>query len=157
PVLIGAMITTLILTVSRGALYSAIVAIILLIVLTARSFKKGAALQLIGIATASVVIALLLSALPSVLRVDDSQTAKTSTTNVVEQASNFESQDDRVRNRDFAIQGFMGQPLVGIGPGNFSQYAKQRYVGYAGAEGYIIVNNEPLELLAEGGALSFTI
>ncbi len=70
------------------------------------------------------------------------------TTNV----SNGESSEGRAVSRELALKAFMSHPILGVGPGNFGSYASrempERFSGNTG-----IVNNEPLEILAETGLL----
>lgn len=63
---------------------------------------------------------------------------------------------DRIKTSTTATQLFVANPLVGVGPGNFGRYVTQIYPNtYADIDQ--IVNNEPLELLAEVGLLGFVI
>lgn len=154
PVLLIAIVTQLVLSVSRGAMYAGIIGLILLFLLTIRQLKPLQVTGFLAMIILGVALALGASSLPGLSKTQLGQ-QKSTTVVVVEQASNLDAQDDRVRNRVFAWQAFTEHPVLGIGPGNFSQYAKQRYDGYTPMEGYLIVNNEPLEILAEGGLLSF--
>jgi hypothetical protein len=76
--------------------------------------------------------------------------------NLSRQTSNLtvgDSAQVRGVTRETAIQAFTQYPLLGVGPGNFGTYSSI-------LEGKAIVNNEPLELLAETGILgllSFTL
>lgn len=166
PLLLIAISTQIALTVSRGALISGIAGLTVLIVLSLRGVSHWKNIHqqagLIGITVLGTTLALLLTNVNSlgILSKDSSlpsTSASPAPVAVINQATNLTSQDDRVRNRDLAWQAFQGQPWLGIGPGNFSAYAKDKYAGYEGSEGYIVVNNEPLELLAESGAIGFSM
>ncbi|MFA6954231.1 MAG: O-antigen ligase family protein, partial [Patescibacteria group bacterium] len=61
---------------------------------------------------------------------------------------------ERVATFDTAKQAFQEQPWVGIGPGQFGPYASINPF-YEPKEGWKIVNNLTLELLAETGILGF--
>lgn len=158
--LLGTIACQLVLTVSRGAIYSAVVTFGLLVLgllATKRaSFRK--AVTTLGIILIGVAVALVLTWGAS--RPVDSKTKKFTATEktkkLVQQTSNFTSQNDRVRNRKLASQAFKENPVLGIGPGNFSQYAIAKYPKYKKAVP-VIVNNEPLELLAEAGVVGFIL
>lgn len=73
------------------------------------------------------------------------------------------SYEERIATFDLAEQAFREQPLVGIGPGQFGPYASIN-PAYEPKDGWKIVNNLTLEVLAEAGllgllalALAFTI
>lgn len=70
------------------------------------------------------------------------------TTNV----SNGESSEGRTVTRNLAFDAFKKHPLIGIGPGNFGTYASKNMPDRFTSND-AIVNNEPLELLAETGAI----
>jgi O-antigen ligase len=164
PVLLIAIITQIVLTVSRGALFSGAVGLILILLLSFRHIAQWKKLQqqvgLIGLTTLGVVLALLLTNVNN-FRVFHRDTTVPTTSPapvaVINQATNLTSQDDRVRNRTLAWEAFKEHPWLGIGPGNFSAYAKERYVGYQASDGYVVVNNEALELLAEAGIVGFCL
>lgn len=156
-VLFVLIIVQLLLTVSRGAIYGGIVATLILIV--AFVLKRQAAprrlLAVGGLFILSGILALLLTWIPLQITTSSKQAAK-STEKLIEQTSNLNSQDDRQRNRKLAIQAFKENPLLGIGSGNFNQYAIGKYPLYIEAAP-VIVNNEPLELLAEAGIIGFVL
>jgi O-antigen ligase len=61
---------------------------------------------------------------------------------------------DRIKTSKTAGQLFIQNPLTGVGPGNFGRYVVQKYPdNYTDVDQ--IVNNEPLEILAEVGLLGF--
>ncbi|MEK7640263.1 MAG: O-antigen ligase family protein [Patescibacteria group bacterium] len=62
------------------------------------------------------------------------------------------SYEERVATFDLANQAFHEQPLVGIGPGQFGPYASIN-PSYEPKDGWKIVNNLTLEVLAEAGML----
>ena len=51
------------------------------------------------------------------------------------------------------MEGWQTSPVIGIGPGNFGPYV-EGYPDESPATGWDIVNNQYLELLAEGGLVS---
>ena len=62
------------------------------------------------------------------------------------------SYEERIATFDLANQAFREQPLVGIGPGQFGPYASIN-PSYEPKDGWKIVNNLTLEVLAEAGLL----
>ena len=65
------------------------------------------------------------------------------------------SYDERVETFEIAEEIFWQHPWVGIGPGSFGPYASYHPM-IVPSEGYKIVNNEYIELLAETGVLGFS-
>jgi len=65
------------------------------------------------------------------------------------------SYEERVATFDLAKQAFREQPLVGIGPGQFGPYASINPF-FEPKDGWKIVNNLTLELLAETGILGLS-
>lgn len=154
-----AVTTTIVLTVSRGAIAAGVLVAVALVLSAcfykARSWRK--ILIYFWLIVAAAVFAYFLtfaSSLTAPKTNDDKFSAEKKTKQLVTQTVNFDSQDDRVRNRKLAWQAFKEQPILGIGPGNFDWYAKEAYPGYQQAP-RVIVNNEPLELLAEIGLVGF--
>jgi O-antigen ligase len=154
-----AVTATIVLTVSRGAIAAGILVAVSLLLPTcfykARSWRK--ILIYLGLIVAAAAFAYFLtfaSSLTTSKTSDDKFSAEKKTKQLVTQTVNFDSQDDRIRNRKLAWQAFKEQPVLGIGPGNFDWYAKEAYPGYQQAP-RVIVNNEPLELLAETGLVGF--
>jgi O-antigen ligase len=130
--------------------------LLLLLGLYARRSLIQQKVGLVGIVILGGALALLLTNVNNIKLFGGSsdQTHGTAApTAVIDQATNFNAQDDRVRNRTLAWEAFQDHPWLGIGPGNFSDYAKERYDGYQSISGAIVVNNEPMELLAESGLL----
>lgn len=159
-VLLGTLACQIVLTVSRGAIYSAIITFGALAVgmLILKRTALASIIKALGVILLGALVALTLTWGAS--KLVDSKTTKysasTKTQKLVDQATNLNSQNDRVRNRKIAIMAFKEQAVFGIGPGNFSQYAIARYPKYSKAAP-IIVNNEPLELAAEAGIIGLTL
>jgi O-antigen ligase len=152
------IVSQLLLTVSRGAIYSAIVVTTVLLgyVVIARKSNLLAVLKSIGLLAVGVIIGLTLTWLPTFFVSNAKETGGQKTEKLIDQAANFNSQDDRVRNRMIAIHAFKQEPLLGVGPGGFSAYAIEVFPKY-GPAAPVIVNNEPLELLAEAGIIGFIL
>lgn len=148
-----ALTAQVLLTVSRGAIFGGILATVLLVVIL--FIKKTTSLKRVAVAVGLLLVAaafaLFFTWLPSKI-VSGQKAASSNTEKLVKQASNFNSQDDRKRNRFLAAEAFKQDPVLGIGPGNFSQYAVARFPQYA-QSAPVIVNNEPLELAAEAGII----
>ncbi len=64
------------------------------------------------------------------------------------------SGDDRAISRAAAIKIIKKYPLLGIGPGNYGPYEQNNQ---RSSNGWVIVNNEPLELWAETGIVGLTL
>lgn len=155
--LLFGIVTQVALSVSRGALIGGAVALVAIIAL--HGGQKTIVLRKF-VTTILLIAAALLVAYFMTLVSPDTDNKKYSgeakTESLIAQATNLTSQDDRVRNRTIALHAFKQQPLLGIGPGNFSQYAIAEYPKYKKAAP-VIVNNEPLELLAEAGIIGFIL
>lgn len=161
PVLLLLIVAQIILTVSRGAIIAGALGLIVVFILMGRKAKRRQLLSLGGLIILGVALALNLTStqFASSVKTQSGVTVvnEEKAIAVVEQATNLTVQDDRLRNRQLAIDAFVARPLFGIGPGNFSQFAKDKFEGYRPDPGYIIVNNEPLELLAEAGLIGFSL
>ena len=158
PYLLALIATQMILTVSRGAIVAASAGLLLVLIIAGRKARYTQVLGLLGLILAGVALALNISYFST--RPQQTKTTKPVQNNavaVVQQATNYVPQDDRVRNRELAIDAFKQQPILGIGPGNFSNYSKSQVSIYRDWTGYIIANNEPAELLAEGGIINFVL
>ena len=157
-VLFIAIITQLFLTVSRGAIYAGIVASFVLAI--GLLMQKRVRLRSLALSFAYIVVgsllALAMTWLPTYFMKDSSANANDKTEKLLDQTSNFDSQDDRVRNRELAIDAFATAPVLGIGPGNFSDFAVKKFPPYEEAAP-VIVNNETLELAAEAGIIGFVL
>jgi O-antigen ligase len=152
-----AITVTIVLTVSRGAIAAAVLVTLSMLVAVIfyknRSWRK--VLRYVGILTAAMLFAYLLTFTSSLLAnksQDKKFSAEKKTEQLTQQTLNFDSQDDRTRNRTLAWQAFKQNPVIGLGPGGFDMYAKEAYAGYQQAP-RVIVNNQPLELLAETGLI----
>ncbi|MEI7818863.1 MAG: O-antigen ligase family protein [bacterium] len=158
PYLITLIATQIVLTVSRGALIAGVVGVVLLLIMTARRSRYTQGIGFLGLTILGLALALNLSNLN--FRKNDNQNQpqpQSQAQAVVSQATNLVAQDDRVRNRSLAWSSFMQSPILGIGPGNFNQYARSQFPVYGSLPGYLIVNNEPLELLSEAGIIGFIL
>ncbi len=69
--------------------------------------------------------------------------------------SNGESIQGRLSAFELAYQAFLHHPILGIGLGNYGPYANG-YIGQTPAGGWDIVNNEYLEILAETGIVGIS-
>lgn len=158
--LLGALACQVVLTVSRGAIYSAVATLIVLAVglLVMKRTTIVKVVKTSGIVIFGTIAAVALTWGAS--KLVDSQSKKfsanTKTQQLVEQATNLSSQNDRVRNRTYAVLAFKENPVLGIGPGNFNNYAIEKHPKYEQAAP-VIVNNEPLELAAEAGLVGFIL
>ena len=154
-----AVATTIVLTVSRGAIAAGVLVAATLTlsacIYKGRSWRRVLTyLALLLVAAFFAYFLTFASSLTTSKTGDKKYSAEKKTKQLVAQTVNLDSQDDRVRNRKLAWDAFKGQPVFGIGPGNFDRYAKEAYPGYRQAP-RVIVNNEPLELLAETGLVGF--
>lgn len=134
----------LILTVSRGGYIAAIAMLaVITLFLAQRVFKPKNILILL------VILVIIGSLAFRFFNLEDSyQKFKDHTFDIFSGASYFE----RVYTYEQALNMWRQHPLVGWGSGSFGPYlAAHPYV--IPGDGYAIVNNEPLELLAETGIL----
>ena len=150
------LLTVVWLTVSRGAMVA--LAVCLTIGLGAALARKRLrqAGSLVGVILVSIGLAygLLYLGTHFVIRSKTSQSSH-AIANYTKQTTNVsqgDSAEGRAMTRKLAVQAFAEQPVLGIGPGNFGSYAARKQPERFG-EGGAIVNNEPLELLAETGVL----
>jgi O-antigen ligase len=144
------------LTVSRGAMV-ALMAIILIAVgysIWKRQWKSLSTLAVSTVVSGLLAIGLLYLGTHYVVKVQTQQSAQAiqsfskQTTNI----SNGESAEGRTITRNLAIDAFKSDPILGVGPGNFGTYAS-RHMPSRFDDPNVIVNNEPLEVLAETGLL----
>ena len=168
PWLLLAIITQIILTVSRGAVIAVVFALLVfLVALIVMRWKKIVWMNVarfFGIIFVSLILSyvliLLSGQLTKLTEKPDSAGAKQAQSRVestFRQTTNLEEQDDRARNRILAVSAWKQNPILGIGPGNFGAFAVKEFPAYSGSSGYIIVNNEPLELLSEAGLIGFLL
>lgn len=143
--------TTLFLTLSRGGVAAMLVVGVLWVAwLTARhQWSRLAAVA--GAAAASLALTVFALAMVPVLR--HTPEAKPAIETYAGQITSYEVGDssvDRAYTRNMAWQAFRENPVLGVGPGNFGRYISARNTNYPDTQ---IVNNEPLEILAETGLL----
>lgn len=158
PILLAAIVVQITLTVSRGAFAGAFAGVIMLILFALRNKMKLVQVSgLVSLMILGVVLALGMTSIDLGKRANTKETGEKKTEAIVTQATNFDTQDDRDRNRGLALQATREYPFFGLGPGGFDTFARARVAIYKDAPGKLIVNNEPLELLAEGGIISFLV
>jgi O-antigen ligase len=148
--------TTVWLTVSRGAIVALIFVLLVGLALTIwhRAYRTAAWMLACAVASAILAYGLLYLGTHYVVQKPTEQTKEAlenfrhQTTNV----NNGESSTGRALTRSLAIQAWREHPVFGLGPGGFGAYATmQRPEKFSGTDG--IVNNEPLEILAETGLI----
>ena len=145
------------LTVSRGAIIGLACSTVFMAFLTARKSWRGL-LKYIALLAVAGLLAFSLTAIenPFQQRVIVGEKGPQKQQRLIQQTTNLDSQSDRSRNRNFAIDAFKSSPVFGIGPGNFDDYAKDRFPEYRTmGNPAIVVNNLPLEILAESGIVGF--
>ncbi|HSX02862.1 MAG TPA: O-antigen ligase family protein [Candidatus Saccharimonadia bacterium] len=144
------------LTVSRGAIVALVVMLTITIVVTwwRKYWLQSGLIVTAAVISVGLAYGLLYLGSHYVTQKPNQQTTQ-AITNFSKQTTNIsngESSEGRTVTRDLALQAFRSHPVLGIGPGNFGSYASlhmpDRFSGDTG-----IVNNEPLEILAETGAL----
>lgn len=157
-ILLVLIVSQILLTVSRGSIYSGIVATIVLSVylLLSKKTKLKTFIKSFALLAVGIILGIIMTWVPTFFVNNPKDDGGTKTEKLIDQASNFNSQDDRKRNRTIAIDAFKENPIFGVGPGGFSDYAVMKFPKYASAAP-VIVNNEPLELLAEAGIIGFTL
>ncbi|OIP99719.1 hypothetical protein AUK40_00485 [Candidatus Wirthbacteria bacterium CG2_30_54_11] len=153
PVLIGmAMVMGLayILTVSRGGYLGLLLSVV---VIGFISFKKVFTPRLLILALIALVGVASLSA------VTGASSSKLSLEYIQHRATTFidtMSDWERLETYEAAINAFRVSPYLGFGPGNFGPYVVNITHGTPD-NGWGIVNNEPLEMLAEVGLIGFLL
>lgn len=158
--LMFAIVTQIALSVSRGAIIGVLVSSLVVGMLMA--VKRFTSLKKLSLALLIVVVGFVAAyamtfVSPKTKANDpDKYTSTKKAEALVSQATNLASQDDRARNRVIAIKAAKEYPILGIGPGNFNQYAIKEFPYYA-TVAPVIVNNEPLEILAEAGIIGFVL
>lgn len=156
PLLLLLVSTCLFLTVSRGGYAGLIAALVALVVVGVwrRVTSWPAIATLLAIALLGFGISFLLI---SKINKPASLSAKKSTgahsyTRQIQTTGLEGGGDERAQGRRLAVQLFKSHPLTGVGPGNYGPAVQP-----PGSTIWTIVNNEPLELLAETGAVGFTL
>jgi O-antigen ligase len=144
----------LFLTVSRGGTYAyALVVIALLIYAAWRKHTRAAGLCGLIVIVAYGISLLMISYLNE--PIGGSITHQTGVKSYITQLrrTGLESgaPDERAQARAQAFSIFKAHPIFGVGPGNFGPTVQNNH----STGGWVIVNNEPLELLAETGAVGF--
>jgi 4-amino-4-deoxy-L-arabinose transferase-like glycosyltransferase len=147
----------LFLAVSRGGTVAMVV--LMLTTLTAymviKKLRTGKIWWYIGVVILSYALSLTTFYFINkpALGTDNKNTGVGSYTN---QISNLSGEGDtRGITRNYGITLFQNNPIVGVGPGQFGVYTKQQYP--SDFPGYPIVNNEPVEILAESGVIGFVL
>ena len=155
--LIVVLACTIFLTVSRGAIIGLVCSTVFIALFTVRKNWRGF-LKYFALLLLAGLLAFSLTAIenPFQQRVIVGEKGAQKQQRLIQQTTNLDSQSDRSRNRNFAIDAFKSSPVFGIGPGNFDKYAKNRFPEYRTlGNPAIVVNNLPLEILAESGILGF--
>lgn len=138
------------LTLSRGAFAAIAVVLLLLILVGVGSGRTKRVAALLGVVLVTVGIAIGLIGLGAVIDDEPSESDKSIET-FSNQSTNLEG-GSRGLTRDLATRAFAQRPLLGIGPGNFGSYAHDAAPSVI-PDNSSIVNNEPLEILAETGII----
>ncbi|MBI2798446.1 O-antigen ligase family protein [Candidatus Saccharibacteria bacterium] len=87
--------------------------------------------------------------------IEDTQSKNTGSGSYVSHVTDInENSDSRAMSRALAIDLIKKYPIMGIGPGQFGPATNNNQQAYFG---WPIVNNEPLELLAETGVVGFAL
>ncbi|MEO7617951.1 MAG: O-antigen ligase family protein, partial [Candidatus Saccharibacteria bacterium] len=149
------LVTEVWLTLSRGAILALCLEAVLFLVISifTRSIRRG--ICIVVLTGFGSLCATGLISFGTHHAVKKNFQSSHAVSNFSKQATNFstgESAIGRRETRDLAIQAWHEHPLLGIGPGEFGYYAHLHNPDRYG-ENHTIVNNEPLELLAETGAL----
>lgn len=153
-VMLVVIATQIFLTVSRGAIIGLVVTSISLGLLAIYRRVKKKYLFFIASIIVSALIALGMTAIESPFNTSSvpAEKAENKQARIIQQTTNLDSQSDRSRNRNLAINAYKQSPVIGIGPGGFDSFARTAYPQYNNESNpSIIVNNLPLEILAESG------
>lgn len=149
-ILVCALLLNFILAISRGAYLAAGVAIVVLAIIQAKYVFRLRIILPVVISLFIVIGGSYLALLKSEPRALDEFIAHVK----VEDRDVGESVVMRLNASKEAQELFLDRPIFGIGLGNFGPAVKG-YPTEEPAEGWPIVNNEYLELLAENGVVSF--
>jgi putative inorganic carbon (hco3(-)) transporter len=151
------MATIICMNVSRGAL-AAMIGMAVVAVVLAAWYRRWTAVGAIGLAMiTAVIMATGLISLGSEIAKQQSEKQQKAVQNFTKQVTNVnkgESARFRTISRDMAIQQWQEHPFLGVGPGNYGREAHLANPKKF-ADEKAIVNNEPLEILAETGLLGF--
>ncbi|MFC1632749.1 O-antigen ligase family protein [Patescibacteria group bacterium] len=141
---------SILLTLSRGGIVGAAAVVLVLIVLGWRKLLQTRVIALI------LTMAILFGGVWWGLQAWKPETSR-AVTRYLSQAVNYSegpAVSERLDTWTQAWEIFKEKPVFGIGPGNFGPYVS-RQPWEAPGNGWLIVNNEPLELLAETGIVGF--
>lgn len=154
----------LFLTVSRGGIIAALVLTLILFLVGLKKKRQKASTMLVATCLAGFVFAYVaISVLtPWIGRLNSSSESAEQIQKTQNSHQNFQSQitnvdaslpvSDRGVTRSLAAKAFSQHPVLGIGPGNFGNFAHDQLPEYAPSQ---TVNNIMLEVLAETGLLGF--
>jgi hypothetical protein len=146
----------IVVNISRGA----IVALLLLTALSAGLMLWRKQWRMAGLAAAGVTIGFMLAfgLIWVGSTISKNAKSKEATSNFAEHAvtiNSGESSQFRTLSRNRAVQIWLEHPLLGVGPGNFGK-AVNKLDPRNFVNSDAIVNNEPVEILAETGILGLT-
>lgn len=146
------LIINLVLTVSRGA-YLALIAVIIFIIITVPRRVINPRFVLVSL------VSLIIAAVGSVtfLGLGPEQALEKFTRHAqIADLGQSESTQSRLDEFKRSFDAWKGEPVVGIGPGNYGAYALD-YPSKGEIKNYPIVNNQYLETLAETGLVGFLL
>ena len=146
--IVGLLSLVITMTLSRGGYAGSIM---ILIIVAVVFWSRRGALVLGGVVLAGILAGMLFISGATFWQQEGVQKIE----NFTHQATNVEtgaSVSERSQWRHMALDAFKGRPIFGIGIGNFGRWAHQQNPAVPEAA---IVNNEPLELLAETGVVGF--
>lgn len=152
--------TVIWLTLARGA-YVAVAAIILISLVVAglrRMWKRAAGLALVTVFSVGLAVGLVaLGTFINTSRVGHKSAGKSIETfsKHSTDVTTGESAEGRTLTRKLAINAFRSHPILGIGPGNFGGFANSKNPARFGKA--TVVDNEPLEILAETGLIGLLL
>jgi O-antigen ligase len=147
--------TVLLANVSRGATIALIgMAIVVITWLGAKKAWRSAGI-VAGLLVAAGLLAMVLVAVGSHIATNRNANTNDALKNFKNHATDIssgESAEGRTITRHLALTATKEDPFLGVGPGNFGFYAHEKLPKKFGNNS-AIVNNEPLEILSETGAL----
>ena len=144
----------LFLTVSRGGLlgYIGMAIAMIIVYATLPKVRSGKIWQTLGVVVVAYLCSLLIIGIFH-KPVQNTQSQTTGSTSYVSHVTDFnENSDSRAISRDTAIGLIKKSPIIGFGPGQYGPQINNNQQAYFG---WPIVNNEPLEILAETGIVGF--